>query len=141
MTRWPRFARYLLCLALPSCGPPHEAPPATVTLPIPSTTSNPEQQPTVAKAAAPSNAPDSSVDDPPSVHGMVTLVLVTAGARVQLVSGKDRRAVSIFPIRIRIDTSQSWTIEATKHGYRPYRQPIDFSDGVLEKTFNIELTQ
>jgi hypothetical protein len=76
-----------------------------------------------------------------AARGSVTLALATPGAHVVLVSSTDRREVPIFPIRINLDTSQSWTIEATKPGYRTYHQRIDFSDGVLDKTIKIELVR
>ncbi len=77
----------------------------------------------------------------PAGHGKAILVLVTPGAKVELVSGADRRVVSQFPIKIEIANDKEWTIEATKPGFRPYRQPIRFEDNVTEKTFNIELTK
>src|SRR5258706_74298 len=53
-----------------------------------------------------------------AARATVTLDLVTRGARVVLTSGADQRDVPTFPIRINVDTSQSWTIEATKPGFR-----------------------
>jgi len=72
-------------------------------------------------------------------RGKATLVLLTPGAKVELVSGNDRRAVLQLPIAIEIGPDKEWTIEATKPGLRPYRRTIRFDDGVAEKTFEIEL--
>jgi hypothetical protein len=70
--------------------------------------------------------------------GTATIDLKTPGAKVELVSGNDRRDIPHFPLAIKIDTKQTWTIVATKPGYRDYVQPIRFDDAA-EKTFVIEL--
>ena len=73
------------------------------------------------------------------VRGKATITLGTVGAKVYLVSGSDRRDLPAFPISIDIDTSKEWTLEATKPGLPDYKQPISFSDGLAEKTFNVQL--
>ncbi|MEO8800302.1 MAG: PEGA domain-containing protein, partial [Polyangiaceae bacterium] len=73
------------------------------------------------------------------VKGKATITLGTPGARVTLVSGSDRRDLPTFPISVDIDTSKSWTLQATKAGFTEYSQPISFADGQAEKTFDVTL--
>lgn len=82
------------------------------------------------------------------LKGKANFELVTKGARVLLVpSNGDKRQIGerMFeeknPLPIDIDTSKQWTIEATKTGYEDYRQVISFEDGVVEKTYRIELVE
>lgn len=73
------------------------------------------------------------------VKGKATITLGTPGARVTLVSGNDRRDLPTFPISVDIDTSKSWTLQASKAGFTDYSQPISFTDGQAEKTFDVTL--
>ncbi len=73
------------------------------------------------------------------IKGQATITLGTPGAKVYLVSGTDRRDLPSFPIKIDIDTSKSWTLQAVKAGFSDYNQPISFADGQAEKTFDVEL--
>ncbi len=73
------------------------------------------------------------------IKGKATITLGTAGAKVYLVSGSDRRDLPTFPISVDIDTSKSWTLQAMKAGFSDYNQPISFADGQAEKTFDVEL--
>jgi serine/threonine-protein kinase len=73
------------------------------------------------------------------IKGKATITLGTAGAKVYLVSGSDRRDLPTFPISVDIDTSKSWTLLAQKPGFSDYNQPISFADGQAEKTFDVEL--
>jgi serine/threonine-protein kinase len=63
------------------------------------------------------------------------------GARVILISGSDRRTLPKLPITLDIPTTQLHTLVATKRGYEPFRLPIRFDDGLVEKTFEIALTE
>lgn len=74
------------------------------------------------------------------VRGLVTFDLRTSGAKVTLVSGSDRRQLADFSQPVEIETSKSWTIEATKTGFSDYRQPITFEDRA-EKTYVIALSE
>jgi hypothetical protein len=74
------------------------------------------------------------------IKGKATVTLATAGAKVFLVSGTDRRALLTFPISVDIDTKKKWQLEATKTGFNELKQPVDFEDGQAEKTYNVELT-
>ncbi len=74
----------------------------------------------------------------PVVKGKATLTLETQAALVTLVSGTERKAVRTFPISLDIDTSKTWTVEATRPGYIDFRQPITFEDEA-EKTITIVL--
>ncbi|MCC6648268.1 MAG: PEGA domain-containing protein, partial [Polyangiaceae bacterium] len=74
----------------------------------------------------------------PVVKGKATLTLETQAALVTLVSGTERKAVRTFPISLDIDTSKTWTVEATRPGYIDFRQAITFDDEA-EKTITIVL--
>jgi hypothetical protein len=73
------------------------------------------------------------------IKGKATISLATAGARVYLVSGSDRRELPSLPISVDIDTSKTWSLQASKTGYNDYKQDIGFDDGQAEKTYNVEL--
>ena len=73
------------------------------------------------------------------VKGKATISLLTAGARVFLVTGADRRELLTLPIAVDIDTSKSWSLEASKTLYDDYKKDINFDDGQAEKTFDILL--
>lgn len=71
------------------------------------------------------------------VKGKITVNLGTPGAKVYLVSGTDRRELPTLPISVDIDTSKSWSLEASKTGLPDYKQPVTFDDGQAEKTFTV----
>jgi serine/threonine-protein kinase len=73
------------------------------------------------------------------LRGKATISLGTPGARVYLVSGTDRRELPTLPISVDIDTTKTWSLEASKAGFEEYRQPISFDDGQAEKAFNVTL--
>ncbi len=54
-------------------------------------------------------------------------------------SGSDRRDLPLLPIAVDIDTSKTWSLEATKAGYQYYSQPIGFDDGMAAKTYTVTL--
>jgi hypothetical protein len=59
------------------------------------------------------------------------------GAKVLLVSGRERRPLPKLPIKIDIRPEKPYTLVAKKQGYQTYRKPISFDDGRAEKTFEI----
>ena len=61
------------------------------------------------------------------------------GARVLLVSGKERRPIKSLPIKIDIPTDKKWEILATRKGHNDYRKVISFEPGQAEQTFEIVL--
>jgi hypothetical protein len=73
------------------------------------------------------------------LRGKVTVNPGTPGARVYLVSGTDRRELPSLPISVDIDTTKTWSLEATKAGLSDYKELIGFDDGVAEKTFTVAL--
>jgi len=73
------------------------------------------------------------------IKGNVAVRLGTPGARVFIVSGADRRELLLLPISFDIDTSSTWSLEATKAGYQDYSQPIGFDDGMAAKTYTVTL--
>jgi serine/threonine-protein kinase len=73
------------------------------------------------------------------LRGKATITLTTLGARVYLVSGSDRRELPTLPISVDIDTTKTWSLEASKPGYDDLRQPISFDDGQAEKSFVVAL--
>ena len=75
----------------------------------------------------------------PVIRGMVTIILVTPGARVLLVSGSDRREVPTMPISVDFDAGKQWVLHATLKGYCERVEPIDFSDGTAKKTIEVKL--
>jgi serine/threonine protein kinase len=74
------------------------------------------------------------------LRGLASFDVRTPGVKVTLVSGKDRRQLTDFSQPVEIETSKSWTIEATRPGYDDFRQPITFEDRA-EKTFVIVLQE
>jgi hypothetical protein len=75
------------------------------------------------------------------VRAKVTLLLSTANASVHLVSGAERREITVFPIAIEFDPIKPWTLTAHKPGFRSFRQELRFDDGVAERTIVIELSK
>jgi hypothetical protein len=62
------------------------------------------------------------------------------GATVLLVSGTERRPVPQLPLAVDIQVDKPYRIVATKPGFRPYEQKIEFEDGQAERTFIIDLS-
>jgi serine/threonine-protein kinase len=74
------------------------------------------------------------------LKGKATITPSTpAGVRVYLVSGTDRRELPVLPISVDIDTSKTWSVEASKPGFLDFKQAISFDDGQAEKTFAVTL--
>jgi serine/threonine-protein kinase len=73
------------------------------------------------------------------VKGHVAVRLGTPGARVFIASGLDRRELPLLPISVDIDTSKTWSLEATKAGYQDYSQPMGFDDGMAAKAYTVTL--
>lgn len=73
------------------------------------------------------------------LKGKATITLGTTGAKVTLVSGTVRKDIPTFPISVDIDTTQNWTLEASKSGFVDFKLPISFADGQAEKTIHVEL--
>ncbi|MGH7272723.1 MAG: PEGA domain-containing protein, partial [Polyangiaceae bacterium] len=73
------------------------------------------------------------------LKGKATISLGTAGARVYLVSGSDRRELPMLPISVDIDTTKAWSLEASRPGFIDYKQAIDFDDGQAERTYVVTL--
>ena len=73
------------------------------------------------------------------LKGKATISLGTPGARVFLVSGADRRELPVLPISVDIDTTKTWSLQATKLGYADFSQAISFDDGQAEKSYVVTL--
>ncbi|HLK39203.1 MAG TPA: hypothetical protein VKU41_20720, partial [Polyangiaceae bacterium] len=73
------------------------------------------------------------------LKGKATISLGTPGARVYLVSGADRRELPMLPISVDIDTTKTWSLEASKPGYGDYKQAIGFDDGQAERSYVVTL--
>lgn len=73
------------------------------------------------------------------LRGKVTVNPGTPGARVYLVSGTDRRELPSLPISVDIDTTKTWSLEASKAGLSDFKEVIGFDDGVAEKNFVVTL--
>ena len=61
------------------------------------------------------------------------------GAKVILVSGSEKRALTKLPTRIDIVTEKEWKLVASKKGFVNYQAPLKFDTGAAERTFKIEL--
>ncbi len=61
------------------------------------------------------------------------------GAKVILVSGSEKRALTKLPTRIDIVTEKEWKLVASKKGYADYQAPLKFDAGMAERTFKIDL--
>ena len=61
------------------------------------------------------------------------------GAKVILVSGSEKRALTKLPTRIDIVTEKEWKLVASKKGFDNYQVPLSFDSGVAERTFKIDL--
>jgi serine/threonine-protein kinase len=70
--------------------------------------------------------------------GAATFDVKTAGASLALVASDERRALTDYSRPIDVDTSKSWTLEATKAGFKTLRVPITFEDSA-NKTFPVTL--
>jgi serine/threonine-protein kinase len=73
------------------------------------------------------------------VKGYVTVNPGTQGARVFMVSGGDRRELTMLPISLDIETTTTWSLEASKTGFEDYHQAISFDDGLAEKAYTVML--
>jgi PEGA domain len=79
--------------------------------------------------------------DPVSLRvtkGAATFDVKTPGASLALVASDERRALTDYSRPIDVDTSKSWTLEATKAGYKTLRVPVTFEDQAA-KTFSVSL--
>jgi hypothetical protein len=63
------------------------------------------------------------------------------GAKVMLVSGKERRILPELPKAIEITPDKSYTLVATKAGFEDYSAEISFADGIAEKDFEVTLLE
>jgi serine/threonine-protein kinase len=71
--------------------------------------------------------------------GLATFDVKTAGASLSLVSADDRRELSDYSHPIDIENSKSWTLEATKPGFKTVKVPLTFEDQAA-KTFVVALS-
>lgn len=74
------------------------------------------------------------------LKGKATINLGTPGAKVYLVSGKDRKEVPSFPMGIEFNPKEQWTLEATLLGHDDFKQPITWDDGQAEKNITVTLS-
>lgn len=63
------------------------------------------------------------------------------GAKVMLVSGSEKRALTKLPTRIDIATDKDWKLVATRKGYAEFETPLSFDTGEAERTFRIDLSK
>jgi hypothetical protein len=64
----------------------------------------------------------------------------TPGTQLALVSADERRELTDYTHAVDVDNTKTWTLEATKHGYRPMALPVVF-DERAERTFTVQLTE
>jgi hypothetical protein len=72
--------------------------------------------------------------------GAATFDVKTPGTSLALISTDERRALTDYSHPIDIDNAKSWTLEATKPGFKPLLMPVVFDDEA-EKTFVVALTE
>jgi len=72
--------------------------------------------------------------------GAATFDVKTSGASLTLVSADERRVLTDYSHPIDIDTSKTWTLEASKSGYRTLTMPVTFDDQA-EKTFVVSFNE
>jgi serine/threonine-protein kinase len=82
------------------------------------------------------------------LRGQLTVELATPGASVSLLKGADRRSEkkldALFktpPVKLDIDTKDSWTLVATKKGFDDFHQEVSFEDGTPKKSVVVQLTE
>lgn len=63
------------------------------------------------------------------------------GAKIMLVSGSEKRALSKLPTRVDISTDKDWRLVASKRGYKDFETALSFDTGEAERTFNIDLAK
>ncbi len=63
------------------------------------------------------------------------------GAKVMLVSGSEKRALTKLPTRIDITTDKEWKLVASRKGYSDFETPLSFDTGEAERTFKIDLSK
>jgi serine/threonine-protein kinase len=61
------------------------------------------------------------------------------GAKIILVSGGEKRAITRLPTHIDIVTEKEWKLVASKKGFVDYQTPLSFDGGIAERTFTIDL--
>ena len=61
----------------------------------------------------------------------------TPGTQLALVSADERRELTDYTHAVDVDNTKSWTLEATKHGYKPVALPVVF-DERAERTFTVQ---
>jgi hypothetical protein len=64
----------------------------------------------------------------------------TPGAQLALVSSDERRELTDYSHAIDVDNTKSWSLEATKRGYKTTTLPVTF-DERAERTFTVQLSE
>lgn len=54
------------------------------------------------------------------------------GAKLSLISGKDRKEIGAIPVDFKIDTSKEYEIEISKRGYATLKKPLEYESGKEE---------
>jgi hypothetical protein len=94
-----------------------------------------------ADCRAPERVPGGGPADPGMTakltRGKVSISLGTPGAKVFLVSGSDRREISVLPVSL--DVTDEWSVVGTKPGYTDYTQRVSFDDGQPQRSYVVTL--
>jgi hypothetical protein len=64
----------------------------------------------------------------------------TPGAQLALVSADERRELTDYSHAVDVDNTKSWTLEATKRGYKTTTLPVTFEERA-ERTFAVQLSE
>jgi hypothetical protein len=74
------------------------------------------------------------------LKGSAIFDVKTPGTRLALISADERRELTDYSHAIDVDNTKTWTLEATKQGYKPVQLPIVFEDRA-ERTFAVQLSE
>lgn len=72
--------------------------------------------------------------------GSAVFDVKTPGTQLALVSSDERRELTDYSHAIDVDNTKSWTLEASKRGFKPVALPVTF-DEKAEKTFTVQLSE
>jgi hypothetical protein len=74
------------------------------------------------------------------IKGSAIFDVRTPGTQLALVSADERRELTDYSHAVDVDNTKTWTLEATKRGYKPVALPIVF-DERAERTFTVQLSE
>lgn len=82
--------------------------------------------------------PPAATAKPEKLTATIVLGNNADGADVFVVKDDERRQIRKFPANLTFEVGDSWSLEASKKGYEKLAVPLEFPDGVGEKTFRVD---